>query len=144
LPCLEQPAGAAPLSTADLQSPRGSETILLAEDEAGVRCLAQTVLEASGYTVLVACHGQEALELARQHQGALQLLVTDVIMPQVNGRRLADLLRAFHPQVKVLYLSGYTPEAIGRHGVLEGGMPFLQKPFTPMTLARKVREVLDR
>jgi two-component system cell cycle sensor histidine kinase/response regulator CckA len=144
LPRLKQPSKGPSLAAADLPCPRGTETILLAEDEPGVRSLTQTVLESCGYTLLVATDGQKALDLAHQHQGPLQLLLTDVIMPQVNGRRLADLLRAVRPTLKVLYLSGYAQEAIGQQGVLEGSLPFLQKPFTPTTLARKVRELLDQ
>jgi CheY-like chemotaxis protein len=122
----------------------GTETVLLVEDEEAVRALACQVLEMSGYTVLEASHGGEALLLSEQWQDAIDLLVTDVIMPGgLNGRELAERLKALRPELKVLYVSGYTDETIVHHGVLEPGLFYLQKPFTPNTLASKVREVLD-
>ena len=122
----------------------GHETILLVEDEAPVRGLARQVLELGGYTVLEATRGSEALLHCEQQQGAIDLLLTDVIMPGgLNGRELAEQVRAVSPGVKVLYMSGYTDDAIVHHGVLEPGLFFLQKPFTPVALARKVREVLE-
>ncbi|HZZ78912.1 MAG TPA: PAS domain S-box protein [Gemmataceae bacterium] len=120
----------------------GTETILLAEDQEDVRSLASLALESSGYTVLGTSSGPEAVELCRQHPHPIHLLMTDVVMPQMSGRQLADLVVALRPSIKVLYLSGYTDDAVVRHGVLEAGMAFLQKPFTPQLLARKVREVL--
>jgi two-component system, cell cycle sensor histidine kinase and response regulator CckA len=122
----------------------GHETILLVEDEAAVRDLARQVLELGGYTVLEATRGSEALLHCQQYQGAIDLLLTDVIMPGgLNGRELAEQVRAVSPGVKVLYMSGYTDDAIVHHGVLEPGLFFLQKPFTPVALVRKVREVLE-
>jgi PAS domain S-box-containing protein len=121
----------------------GSETILLAEDSAGVRAVAREVLKRNGYAVIQASDGQAALELAATHSGPIHLLVTDVIMPEMSGRQLADRLRDGRPELKVLFVSGYTDDAIIRHGILEPGIAFLQKPFTPEALARKVRAVLD-
>ena len=123
--------------------PAGTETVLLVEDEEAVRGLARQVLEMNGYTVLEAGHGGEALLLSEQHQAPIHLLVTDVIMPHMNGRELAERLAGLRPEMKVLYISGYTDQAIAHHGVLEPGLFFLQKPFSPFALARKVREVLD-
>jgi CheY-like chemotaxis protein len=117
---------------------------LLVEDEDAVRELARRALEHYGYTVLVARNGSDALQVAKQHPGPLDLLVTDVIMPGVKGRELAQQLLAQRPHLKVLYVSGYTDNAILHHGVLAPGVNFLQKPFTPKTVARTVREVLDR
>ncbi|MCM3877502.1 MAG: PAS domain S-box protein [Thermoanaerobaculia bacterium] len=124
-------------------SPRGTETILLVEDESGVRRLSRTILEAQGYTVLEAASGEEALEIARSHTGEIHLVATDVVMPGMSGRVLWDRLRVLRPGPRILFMSGYTDDAIARHGVLDPGIAFLQKPFTPFGLAHKVREVLD-
>ena len=121
---------------------RGTETILLAEDKPEVRAAVRLVLESSGYTVLETQSGEEAMQICQQHPAPIHLLMTDVVMPKMSGRQLAESVVAVRPNIKVLYLSGYTDDAVVRHGVLEAGMPFLQKPFTPMVLARKVREVL--
>jgi PAS domain S-box-containing protein len=124
--------------------PQGSETILLVEDEAGVRELILDVLTDRGYIVLEARDGNEALRLCEQHSSPIHLLLTDVVMPGgMNGRELAERLTSLHPELKVLYMSGYTDEAIIHHGVLDRGTIFLQKPFTPNALERKAREVLD-
>lgn len=123
---------------------RGNETILLVEDEDSVRKLARHVLELNGYHVLEAADGDEALRLASTHAGDIHLLLTDVVMPNLGGRPLADRLLASYPQLKVLFLSGYTNEAIVRHGVIDSDFAFLQKPFTTITLAQKVRDVLDQ
>ena len=122
---------------------RGTETVLLAEDAAAVRAVARQVLERQGYTVLEAPDGELALHLAQRHSGPIHLLLTDVVMPGMSGRQLADRLAPARPDMKVLYASGYTDDSVVRHGVLEEGMPYLQKPFTPESLARKVRDVLD-
>jgi len=122
--------------------PQGTETILLAEDEEAVRGIVRLTLESSGYTVLAARNGDEALQICQQYKDPIHLLLTDVVMPKMSGRQLADIVVAARPNIKVLYLSGYTDDAIVRHGVLESNMAFLQKPFTPMLLAKKVREVL--
>jgi two-component system, cell cycle sensor histidine kinase and response regulator CckA len=124
-------------------APRGSETILLAEDEDAVRKVARLGLEMQGYIVIETGTGSEAIATAASYPGPIQLLVTDVIMPELGGRELADAIRANRPDIRVLYVSGYTSDALVRHGVEQGVDSFLQKPFTPLTLARKVRMVLD-
>jgi two-component system cell cycle sensor histidine kinase/response regulator CckA len=121
----------------------GTETVLLVEDLASVRAVARQVLERRGYKVLAAADGPSALRLANRYTGPIHLLLTDVVMPHLSGRHLADRLVELRPAIKVLYISGHMDDAIVRHGVLESGTAFLQKPFTPATLARKVREVLD-
>ena len=122
----------------------GDETVLLVEDEAEVRDLAREILEGGGYTVLQACDAQEAVLLAERHPGPIHLLLTDVIMPRQSGRALVERLRPLRPETRVLYMSGYTNEAIVRHGVLDPDTLFIQKPFTPMALAQRVRAALDR
>ncbi|HEV8436472.1 MAG TPA: PAS domain S-box protein [Methylomirabilota bacterium] len=126
------------------QQSRGTETILLAEDDDAVRALAQEILETSGYAVLAAQHPDEALAIAKRHPGPIHLLVTDVVMPGMSGRALADQLEPVRPGIRVLYVSGYTADAIVHHGVLEPGKEFLPKPYTPNALARRVRDILDR
>jgi signal transduction histidine kinase len=120
----------------------GIETVLVAEDEQMVRVLIRKVLEQAGYTVLLASGGAEALQLAERHPASIQLLVTDVVMPGMSGRELARRLLELRPETKVLYLSGYADDAVERHGVLDPGTAFMQKPFTPGALASRVREVL--
>jgi two-component system, cell cycle sensor histidine kinase and response regulator CckA len=123
--------------------PQGRETVLLTEDEEQVRQMIQMILEMNGYHVLAASGGEEALALYKQHEGQIDLIITDVVMPQMSGRELAQSLEVLHPGIKVLYMSGYTDDAIVRHGLLDQEIAFLQKPFTPDALMRKVREVLD-
>jgi CheY-like chemotaxis protein len=123
--------------------PRGTETILLVEDQDAVRIFARHVLLARGYTVLEARDGEEALRVAQQSPGPLHLLVTDVVMPRLSGPHLADLLARERPGLRVLVVSGYADEAITGCGLPEAGAAFLQQPFNPVRLARKVREVLD-
>ncbi len=144
LPRIDEPAEGAPARGAVGAPPRGAETVLVVEDGAAVRAVTRQILVRQGYAVLEAPDPETALRLAAGHHGPIHLLVTDVVMPQMNGRALADRLTAQHVGLKVLYVSGYTDDAIVRHGVLEPGIMFLQKPFTPDALARKVREVLDR
>jgi len=122
---------------------RGSETILIVEDQDEVRNLTRRLLEARGYRVLVAASGADALRIADQEAGRIDLLLTDVIMPGMSGREVALLLGPAHPHMRVLFVSGYTDDSIVHHGVLDPGVAFLQKPFTSQTLAQKVREVLD-
>src|SRR5258705_3108834 len=121
-----------------------SETVLLVEDEDAVRLLLLDILRAEGYKVLPASNGHEALEWATKHNGPIDLLLTDVVMPGMSGSELVDHLTGMLREVKVLYMSGYTDDAIIHHGVLNPGVAFLQKPFTPLTVARKVREVLHQ
>ncbi|MBW6505058.1 PAS domain S-box protein [bacterium] len=121
----------------------GTETILLTEDEEGVRRLVREILSGNGYKVLEAGNGREALLLSEAHRGGIHLLLTDVMMPKMGGRELVERIRLQRPDLRILYMSGYTDDAILRHGVMENGIPFLQKPFTAEGLARKVREVLD-
>ncbi|MBI4401803.1 MAG: response regulator [Nitrospirae bacterium] len=138
----EEPEGDVPVQE-PAELPRGAETILLIEDEAMVRELASTVLEAAGYEVLQAENGSEALRVCQEHAGPIHLMVTDVVMPEMSGREAADRLASLQPGMKVLFLSGYTDNAIVHHGILDPDTAFLQKPFTPDALTRKVRQVLD-
>jgi two-component system cell cycle sensor histidine kinase/response regulator CckA len=121
----------------------GTETILLAEDSAAVRVAARQILERLGYTVLEAPSGRDALNIASKRVAPIHLLLTDVVMPEMSGRELTEQFARLRPDAKVLYMSGYTDDAIVRHGILRPGIAYLQKPFSPDTLARKVREVLD-
>ncbi len=123
-------------------APQRTETILLVEDALRVRAVVREILEMNGYNVLEARHGVEALEISERHQGPIHLMVTDVVMPQMSGRELAQRLQPLRPDMKVLYMSGYTDDAIVRHGVLGAGMAFLSKPFTPDALALKIHEIL--
>jgi CheY-like chemotaxis protein len=125
--------------------PRGTETLLVVEDDTFVRDLACICLEAQGYEVLPAANGQDALQVAREHKGSpIRLAITDVIMPRMGGKVMADWLKATYPSLKILFTSGYTDDAITQHGVLEPGVAFLPKPYTPAVLARRVRELLDQ
>jgi CheY-like chemotaxis protein len=121
----------------------GHETVLLVEDEEAVRQLASQVLTAKGYLVLEAADGEQALRISREHPGPIDLLVADVVMPRTSGRQVAEALVADRRRMRVLYMSGYTDDAIIRHGVSASGLAFLQKPFTPQALSQKVREILD-
>ncbi|MFZ0770122.1 MAG: ATP-binding protein [Candidatus Sulfotelmatobacter sp.] len=155
LPRLAEPAEAAqavmpaeaaftePAYTEPAFTERGTETILLAEDEANLRYLARQFLEKQGYKVLEAADGAVAMQIAVAHEGVIHLLLTDVIMPGMNGRELAQRITEIRPHTKVLYMSGYTENVIGRNGMLDAGVRLLQKPFTLRDLKGKVREVLD-
>ncbi len=122
----------------------GCETILLVEDEKIVRRLVRTILQDEGYTVLEAGHGDEALALSAQHPGPINLLLTDVVMPQMSGRELAEQIKTLRPQLKLLYMSGYTDDTVVRHGLLAAEVEYLSKPFSSHSLVSKVREVLDK
>jgi PAS domain S-box-containing protein len=143
LPRLKETAESVRSLANETLMPVGTETILFAEDEEGVRGFVRLALESLGYTVLAARNGAEAEHICQQHSGPIHLLLTDVVMPKMSGRQLADQVAGQRPQIKVLYLSGYTDDAVVRHGVLQSGVAFLQKPLTSMVLAKKVREVLD-
>ena len=124
---------------------RGTESILLVEDEEQLRRLLRNVLADCGYSVLAAANGNEALQIVQQRQGTIDIdiVVTDVVMPGMGGRQMVNQLVSLHPKAKVLFLSGYADDSIVRHGILHEQVPFLQKPFSPMTLGGKAREVLD-
>jgi CheY-like chemotaxis protein len=124
-------------------TPRGSETILLAEDDEALRALGARVLGSLGYRVLVARTGKEALQIVADYTGSIDLIATDVVMPEMNGSQLVEKVLEARPDIRVLFMSGYTDDEVMRRGVIDGQTAFLQKPFTPDLLAFKVREVLD-
>ena len=142
LPRVDAVRASAPLAEAAVVLD-GSETVLVAEDEDAVRQIIERALQARGYRVMIARNGSEALALAGRHAGQIDLLVTDVVMPDMNGRVLSQRLMEVRPAIKTLYLSGYTDDAILHHGVLQEGVAFLQKPFSLGALARKVRDVIE-
>jgi CheY-like chemotaxis protein len=142
LPLVEEGAEAEPVPAPEPVSLVGSETVLLVEDEESVRALSRSILKRHGYTVLEAASGKDGLDVARRYRQPIHLLLTDVVMPEMGGSDLASRLQKLRPGMRVLYMSGYTDDAVFRHGLLERGRVFLQKPFTPETLARKVREAL--
>ena len=127
-----------------ISAPRGHETILLVEDEDVVRDLSKEILEDYGYAVIAAPNGQEGLRICREFDGQIDLVITDVVMPQMSGRELAESVGVLRPDARVLYMSGFTNDAVVRHGVRDDGMCFIQKPFSPDSLALKAREVLDQ
>jgi len=143
LPCVEEPVEVAGPDLPPVRPPGGSETILLVEDEGSLRELARETLESLGYTVLVAANGGEALDMGERHDGTIDLLLTDVIMPQLGGRELAEQMVRQRPGLRILYMSGYTGNALGHRGLLEPGAILLEKPFTRDALARKVREAVN-
>jgi two-component system cell cycle sensor histidine kinase/response regulator CckA len=143
LPRLEGAALATEGARALASSDRGSETILLVEDEDLVRQVARRILERYGYTVLAAASGQEALALSREHAGPIHLMLTDVVMPGMSGQEIREDLQPQRPEMEVLFMSGHTENAIVHHGVLDEGTAFIQKPFKHEVLAHKVREILD-
>ncbi|MBW2344804.1 MAG: response regulator, partial [Deltaproteobacteria bacterium] len=128
-------------TTADLS---GSDTVLIVEDDDSLRKLAHKALQQKGYKVLEAENGEDALRVSEEHEDPIDLLITDVVMPKMDGKETAERLQPLYPQMKVIYMSGYTDNAIVHHGVLAPGLNFIEKPFSPEGLARKVREVLDR
>jgi len=134
----------APVVAAPDPSPRSSETILLVEDEPAVRRLARRALEAHGFRIIEAGNGPEALEICATRVAELDMLLTDIVMPGMSGVELASRLTAIDPSLRVLYMSGYTEDALGQRGVLSPETAFLPKPFTPASLADAVREVLEK
>ncbi|OGK87981.1 MAG: hypothetical protein A2X52_13690 [Candidatus Rokubacteria bacterium GWC2_70_16] len=143
LPKVEEPVESGDRAAAPGRDPGGSETLLLVEDEEPVRRIALEILQASGYQVLEARDPADALRIAERHAGPIHLLLTDVVMPHMSGPELTGRIAMLRPGIRVLYMSGYTGEALGRHGDVEPGAALLQKPFTPDILGRKVRETLD-
>jgi len=143
LPRITDPTQLAPSTAGERPVRAGTETILLVEDELGVRQLVHEMLRRLGYKIHEASNGADAVRIFAQHQNAIDLLLTDVIMPQMSGRELAERLKALRPTLKVLYISGYTDDMLAHHGVLESNVYLLQKPFAPDDLAKKLREVLD-
>jgi len=143
-PRVEQPLGTATKLAPTGPLRRGTETLLIVEDEPSVRHLARNILDAQGYEVLLAANGEDALAVARARSGkAIHLVITDVIMPLMGGKILAKSLQSIYPDLKILFTSGYADEAVAHHGLLEPSISFLPKPYTPATLARKVRAMLD-
>jgi CheY-like chemotaxis protein len=142
LPAVDAPAAQDPAATAPTRR-RGAETVLLAEDDEQLRRFAHRALTAQGYTVLEAASGTDALELGRSHAGPIHLLLTDVGIPGLDGRSLAQALTVERPELRVLFMSGYADKAIVHHGVVDPDVAYLAKPFTTEAIARKVREVLD-
>jgi two-component system cell cycle sensor histidine kinase/response regulator CckA len=136
-------AVALPQANPASQMPGGTETILVAEDEERIRELVLVILRRLGYKVLAAADGQEALALAEAYPQPIHLLLTDVVMPKMNGQELARRFTPLHPESRILFTSGYAEDSIVHHGVVEAGLSFLAKPYLPQTLAKKVREVLD-
>jgi len=127
---------------AEQENPRGHETILLVEDEPAILNLGKMMLERLGYRVLAAATPGQAIALAAEHPKLIHLLVTDVVMPEMNGRELATRLLTLYPNIKCLFMSGYTADVITHHGALDAGVTFLQKPFSLAALSRKVRQRL--
>jgi two-component system cell cycle sensor histidine kinase/response regulator CckA len=133
----------APTIEPDAEIRAGTERVLLVEDDGSVRELAREILEMNGYSVTEATNGVEALKVFAAEQGAIDLMVTDLVMPQMGGRELATKVTPLYPDLRVLFLSGYTDSVAIQQGMLDSGSYFLQKPFTPADLARTVREALD-
>jgi PAS domain S-box-containing protein len=144
LPRVDEPISAAASEPVQSENPGGSDTILVVEDEESVRKLICRALRTYGYQVVEAAGGAEALQAAELHTGSIPVLITDVVMPEMSGRELADKMRQLYPEMQVLYLSGYTGDEVVRLGLLENPSVFLQKPFTPAVLAGKVRSLLDQ
>jgi PAS domain S-box-containing protein len=144
LPRVDEPARPAPAEPSEVARARAEETVLLVEDDDALRALSQEMLESLGYRVMVAASGDAALAGLEARREPVDLILTDVVMPRMGGRHLAERARALHPESRVLFMSGYTDDAVLRFGLLEEGQDFLQKPFTVARLAGKIRELLDR
>ena len=143
LPAIMENAIRKPLEGEKIPAYLGSETILVVEDEPAVRSMIVRVLEERGYTILTAGNGAEAMEIDELHSGTFDALITDIIMPRMGGKELSEKIKARHPDIRVLFMSGYTDDSIVHHGILDPGVEFMQKPFSPLALAKKVRAMLD-
>jgi CheY-like chemotaxis protein len=143
LPRLENETALVPSEEAAGEQPTGTETILLVEDDEAILNVCKMVLENLGYTVLAALTPGHAIHLVENHPGDIHLLITDVVMPEMNGVEMAERLRAIRPDLKHLYMSGYTTDVIAHHGILDDGVNFIQKPFLSDDLAARIRQVLD-
>jgi CheY-like chemotaxis protein len=143
LPRVEEAAEIARRPDGRSSAAGGSETVLVVEDDDGVRALVRQVMSSAGYTVMECKNAVQALSMSTSYSGHMHLMVTDVIMPGASGRELAQKITRLRPGIRVLYMSGYTDKAIVHHGILDEGVAFLEKPFTPDRLLRKLREVLD-
>jgi CheY-like chemotaxis protein len=144
LPQVDEPVEASKDKLSERELVGGNETILVVEDEEEVRKLTVRILKDKGYRVLTASDGNAALAVGKRYVSPIHLMLTDVVMPGLNGRELAKKMESFHPKMKVLYMSGYTENAIVHHGILEEKMDYLPKPFTVEGLTKKVREALDK
>ena len=144
LPRAEAPREAAPVRPATIPAPAGRQTLLLVEDEESVRTVLRKVLQKDGYFVLEASCPNDALRICERHDGPIHLLLTDVVMPQMGGRELAERVKTLRRETKTLFMSGYTAEAIATNGILDAGLPFLEKPVSPTKVAATVRELLSR
>ncbi len=144
LPRVDEPLESITERAVEEQLPRGNETILIVEDDEEVRKLAARILEKQGYTILESPNGDEALHACEMYKNSIHLMLADIVMPGMSGSELGRLLKPRYPEIKILYMSGYTDDAIVHHGILERGVHYIQKPFTMEGLARKVREVLDK
>jgi two-component system, cell cycle sensor histidine kinase and response regulator CckA len=142
-PRVNKPSDSIALPQSPAAKSAGSETVLLVEDSESLRDVTKEFLEMAGYNVLDSCNGQEALCFARGHAGPIHLLLTDVVMPGLSGPELARDLQQLHPETRVLFMSGYTADAMNQHGVLEEGLSLLPKPFTRSSLTQKIRDLLD-
>ena len=143
LPCVREEAETGRKEIEATDKPRGSETVLVVEDKDEVRQIAATVLAGLGYTVIEAKDGFDALELCKRYHGKIHILLTDVVMPKIGGHELAEKIKEQHTETKIIYMSGYTENAIAHHGVLDKGINFIQKPFTASELAKEIRRILD-
>jgi CheY-like chemotaxis protein len=143
LPYVDAKATDVGTAKTEQETPRGTETVLLAEDEDQIRRVSARLLSDLGYTVIPARNGDEAIELAAKHNGSIDILLSDVVMPEMNGLELWERLRMDRPALPALFMSGWASDAVVRHGILDGQVPFLQKPFSSQHLGRKIREVLD-